>query len=325
MEFGIQVGNVDWPQLRDLAQTAEALGFGFLGLPDHLVHEGPERQHDPKALSYDPVLQAAVAAEATRTLRVGHLVLCNLFRQPAFTAQAIVSLDHLSGGRAFLGLGSGWTETEFRMTGIPFPEIGARLRMLDEAFTIIRSLWSQEATTFDGEFYHYRDAILWPKPLQQPRPPILVGGSGKGLLRIAARHADVVNIISDVGRAGYIRFAGVRAFGDAEFLARATFVREEAARLGRDPQSIRLSSIVFQTILTDSPAATRSTAEGMAGGMGIAPDAVLRHPLFLLGTPDECAAELRRRARTWGLAEVVFGVNQPALLRRLGEEVLPRV
>jgi alkanesulfonate monooxygenase SsuD/methylene tetrahydromethanopterin reductase-like flavin-dependent oxidoreductase (luciferase family) len=134
-----------------------------------------------------------------------------------------------------------------------------------------------------------------------------------------------VNLISDVGRAGYIRFAGVRAFGEADFLARSKFVRDEATRLGRDPKSLKISSIVFQTIITDSPAATRGAAEGMAGGMGIGPDEVLRHPLFLLGTPDECVTELRRRAQAWDLAEIVFGVRDPALLRRLGEEVLAKV
>jgi probable F420-dependent oxidoreductase len=319
------VGNLEWAALRDVAQQAEGLGFDFLTLPDHVVHEGPERARVEHALSYDPIMQAAVAAQATSRLRVGHLVLCNLFRHPVFTAQAIVSLDHLSGGRAFLGLGSGWTETEFRMTGIPFPEIGTRLRMLDEAFTCITGLWTQETTTFHGEFYRLDEATLWPKPLQRPRPPILVGGSGKGLLRVAAKHADVVNLISDVGRAGYIRMAGLRTFTEERFLARARFLRDEAQRIGRDPAAIALSAVVFQLMFTDSPAATRTMAEGTAGALGLTPDEVLRQPLFLLGTPDECVAELRRREREWGLAEMVFSASQPDLLERLGREVVARL
>ena len=85
---------------------------------------------------------------------IGHLVLCNLFRHPAITAQSLMTLDHLSSGRLLAGFGTGWTETEFRMTGIPFPRIAERLRMLDEALTCIKSLWTKEETTFAGEFYH---------------------------------------------------------------------------------------------------------------------------------------------------------------------------
>src|SRR5262245_51737895 len=153
MQFGLQIGNVDWNELRDSARKVEALGFDSIMMPDHIVHEGPEKQHDPSARSFDPILQAGVIAGATQKLRIGHLVLCNLFRHPVFTAQAIMSLDHLSGGRTFCGLGTGWTETEFRMTGIPFPDITTRLRMLDEALTCVRGLWTQEQTSFAGEFY----------------------------------------------------------------------------------------------------------------------------------------------------------------------------
>jgi len=324
-EFGVQVSNLEWQSLRDVAQEVEGLGFHFLTLPDHIVYEGPEREANLQHLAYDPIMQAAVAAEATKRLRIGHLVLCNLFRHPVFTAQALVSLDRLSAGRAFLGLGSGWTETEYRMTGIPFPAIKPRLEMLDEALTVIRMLWTQERTTFTGEYYRFRDAILWPKPQQRPHPPILLGGGGKGLLRIAAKHADVINIISEVGRAGYIALENTRLLTEEAFLAKARFVREEAARHGRDPRKIKVSAVVFQTMITDSPAATRAMAESFAGMLRLSPEAVLRFPLFLTGTPEECAAELGRRIREWELAEVVFSFPDPTLLRRIGEDILPHV
>jgi len=326
MKFGLQVSNIEWNELRDLAQTAEGMGFDAIMLPDHIVYEGPERQSDAQHLAYDPILQAAIVSEATRRVRIGHLVLCNLFRHPWFTAQCIGSLDHLSGGRAFLGLGSGWTETEFRMTGLPFPDITTRLRMLDEALTCIRGLWTQERTTCAGEFYQLRDAIQWPKPLQRPHPPILLGGSGKGLLRLAARHADVVNIVSDVGKAGYIALESTRRFDDAAFCDRVRFVRAEAARAGRDPQAVQISQTIFQLILTDSPAATQAMAENLAGMFGGSVEQVRRSPLFLLGTPEECVAELQRRGREWDLSEVVFSRPPDATtLRRLADEVLAHV
>jgi len=326
MEFGLQIANIEWQALRDTAQMAEELGFHSMMLPDHILYEGPEKQGDPHHLAYDPILQAAVIAESTRKLRVGHLVLCNLFRHPWFTAQGISSVDHISGGRAFLGLGSGWTETEFRMSGIPFPDIATRLRMLDEALSCIRALWTQEQATFDGEFYHLKDAIQFPKPVQQPHPPIVLGGGGKGLLRVAAKHADVVNIISEVGKAGYIKMATTSKFSDAGFKDKIGFLRAEAQRHGRTPKAIKISNVVFSPILTDSAAATKQTAENMAGMLGMSPDDIRRAPIFLIGTPEEWVTELKRRAREWELSEVVFSWSLgEAGMRTVAKEVLPYV
>lgn len=325
MEFGLQLANLGWDKLRDVAQMAEGLGFGALLVPDHIVAEGPERQFDPQFLAYDPMILAAIISEATKRARVGHLVLCNLFRHPAITAQSLTSLDHLSGGRLIAGLGTGWTEREFRMTGITFPDIATRLRMLDESLTCIRSLWMNEETTFAGEFYQFKDAILWPKPLQQPHPPILLGGSGKGLLRIAAKHANIVNIISDAGKPGYIALANVAKLTDESFRAKVRFVREEAERHGRDAKAIQISNVIFTTMLTESPEATRSTAESMAPMFNTTPEGMLHSPLALLGTPDECVSELRRRQREWELSQVIFSYSGTDNLRRLGQEVLPHV
>ena len=329
MRYGIQVANIEWQELRDVAQASEALGFDFLTLPDHIVYEGPEHQSDPHHLSYDPVLQAAIAAEATKKLRIGHLVLCNLFRHPVITAQLIASLDQLSGGRAFLGLGSGWTETEFKMTGIPFPPIAERLRMLDESLAVIRSLWTKEHTTFEGEFYNLKDAILWPKPAQQkPHPPILLGGGGKGLLRVAAKHADVMNVISEVGKQGYISISSMSTFGSDAFRAKVDFVRAEAKAHGRDPKSVAISQVVFQIMVTDSAAATRSMAEGMAGMFGATSETMPQVPLVLIGTPDEMVAELKRRQKAWDLSEIVFSyasLGGQKGLRRIAEQVMKHV
>ncbi|MGH7819871.1 MAG: TIGR03619 family F420-dependent LLM class oxidoreductase, partial [Candidatus Binatia bacterium] len=243
MEYGLQLANMDLAKLRDAAQAAEGLGYDLVTFPDHIVLEQTEGQYDPKALAWDPMVLAATVCDATKKIRVGHLVLCNLFRHPAITAQSLASLDQLSGGRLIAGLGTGWTESEFRMTGIPFPEIGVRIRMLDEALTCMRSLWANEETTFEGEFYRFRQAILWPKPVQRPHPPVLLGGSGRGILRLAAKHADVVNIISDVGKAGRITLESVKRLDDERFRDKIRFVRDEAKRLGRDPGAIRISNV----------------------------------------------------------------------------------
>jgi probable F420-dependent oxidoreductase len=325
MEFGIQLGNLDWQRLKDVARAAEQLGFHSIMMPDHIYHEGPERQANLDYFSYEAMVKAAVLIEATQRAEIGHLVLCNLFRHPAITAQALMSLDTLSGGRTFMGIGTGWTEHEFKMTGIPFPEIGVRLRMLDEALTVIRSLLTQDTTTFDGEFYHFHEAILHPKPVRKPYPPILLGGGGRGLLRLAAKHADVVNIISDAGRPGFIALDEIAKLTDTAFRKKVDFVRQEAARFGRDGRSIRISNVIFASIVTDSDDATRAAAQGLAGFFRMPAEVVGQTPLALVGTPEQCVAELKRRAKTWEVEQFVFSFSDEATMRRLAEDVVPHV
>jgi probable F420-dependent oxidoreductase len=323
MECGVQIGNAEFAQLKDLAQTAEGLGFDWVTMPDHIVYEGPEKQADLNHLSYDPYVRAAVVLEATKRVKVGHLVLCNLFRHPVITAQSLMSMDRLSDGRAFCGIGSGWTESEFRMTGIPYPDITTRLRMLDESLTVMRMLWSQDRTTFEGEFYRFQDAVLHPKPVQQPHMPILLGGGGRGLLRVAAKHADYINLISDSGKPGYISMAEVARMTDEAFRTKVRFIREETARQGRPARAVKISNVAFTTMITDSPEAAKAMSEAMAGFLGLPADLVPRSPLALIGTPEQCVAELRRRARDWEVEQVIFSIQQPAVLERIGRDILP--
>jgi len=324
MDCAIQLGWIEFDRLRDLSQAAEELGYSTIYFPDHLLAEGPERQAMGLP-SFDPMMQAAVVASGTSRIRIGHLVLCNLFRHPAVTARSLATLDQMSGGRMVAGLGSGWTETEFRMTGIPFPEIGPRLRMLDEALTCIRGLWGTEPFSYDGEFYHFREADLTPRPTQS-KPPFVLGGGGKGLLRIAAKHADVVNIVADTGRAGYIALANAIKLTEDTYRQKVSFLRAEADRAGRDGKAIRISGMLFTAQLTESRAEAAAVVEGIAGMFGLPPAAILGSPLFLIGTPDDCIAELRRRQRDWGLSEVVLsGAGASDLLERFGREILPHI
>lgn len=324
MEFAVQLGAVPLDRLADVAAEVEGLGYHTVYFPDHLLAEGPERQ--PMGIpAYDPMVQATVVATATRRVRIGHLVLCNLFRHPAVTARSLATLDQVSGGRMVAGLGSGWTESEFRMTGIDFPPIGPRLRMLDEALTCLRGLWGRAPFTFEGEFYRFREATLEPRPLQT-RPTVVLGGSGKGLLRVAARHADVVNIVADTGRAGYIAIANAVKLNDEAFREKVRFLRAEATRAGRDGAAIRMSAMIATVQITASRADADTAIESMAAMFGVSPHALRASPLFLVGTADECVAELRRRAREWELDEVVLsGMAGLDAISRFGREILPHV
>jgi alkanesulfonate monooxygenase SsuD/methylene tetrahydromethanopterin reductase-like flavin-dependent oxidoreductase (luciferase family) len=135
-----------------------------------------------------------------------------------------------------------------------------------------------------------------------------------------------VNIISDVGKAGYINMAKTRKFSDDAFKEKVRFVREEAQRHGRDPKAVKISNVIFQPMLTDSPAATRAMAENMAGMLHMSPDDIRRAPIFLLGTPEEWVVELKRRQREWDLAEVVFSWSLgDAGMRKVAKEVMPHV
>ncbi|MGD0117515.1 MAG: LLM class flavin-dependent oxidoreductase [Candidatus Binatus sp.] len=328
MEYGFQLFGVELAKVRDLAQTAEGMGFDLIVFPDHLVLEGPERQYDPHALLYDSISLAAIVAEATRKIRVGHLVLCNQFRHPAVVAQSLVTLDHISGGRLIAGLGAGWTEAEFRMTGIPFPPISERLSMLDESLDCIRSLWTNERTNFEGKHYQFRDAILWPKPLQQPHPPILLGGGGNGLLRIAAKHAEYVNIIPDAGKVGKFSVDNVKRMTDEAFRERISFVRAEARRAGRDPQAIKISNVMLVFMLVDTPAAAVQTIEAVASGIGMSPETLRASPIAMIATPEQCAIGLKRRINSWGVSQFIFGSflgMDEKQIRLLREEVIPRI
>jgi probable F420-dependent oxidoreductase len=327
MDFGLQLAGQPAADLVALARTAETLGFSTVYVPDHWAYEQRGGGGlDDKANAWEATTILGALATATTKIRLGALVLCNLFRHPGTTAQATTTLDHLSDGRAVLGLGAGWTRLEFEMMGAPFPDIQPRLRMLDEAVQIIKRLWTEERVTFAGEFYRLKDAISVPKPVQKPRPPVLLGGSGKGLLRIAAREADIVNVISDSGRAGTILPSEVAKLTDEAFRRKLDFVRTEARTAGRDPDAIKLGSTIFITMLVDDEEGGRNFATAIGGLFGLPEPEVRRMPMALIGTADECIAELRRRARDWGVTHYILsGYGSPANAERFAREVLAKV
>lgn len=324
MDFGLQLAGMPTRVLIDAARRAEDLGFAAVYVPDHLANEPPgSGRLDDQTPMWEALTVLGAIAAATSRVRLGGHVLCNLFRHPALTAQAMATLDNLSEGRAVLGIGAGWTKNEFDMSGIAFPEIQPRLRMLDESVRIIKSLWTESRTNFDGEFYHLRDAFLAAKPVQDPHPPILFGGSGKGLLRIAAREADVVNVIVDTGRAGTVLASEIAKLSEGGFRAKLDFVRREAKTHGREPT---LSTTIFVLAITNSSEEGAQIAAGIAAGFGLPAEGVQRMPIALVGTPDECAEELRRREREWGVSHlIVSGTSGLPVVERFASEVLPKL
>lgn len=202
MLFGYQNPSFLWPdsdphaifeRTRAAAQKAEAAGFVSFWLMDHLI------QLPMVGAADEPFLESwttlAALAAVTNRIRLGTMVSSIAYRNPALLAKMVAGVDIISGGRAILGIGAGWFQTEYRQYGYEFPEQPAvRIRQLDEGIQLIKALWTQPRATFAGKYFQVHEAILEPKPVQKPHPPILVGGGGEQLtLKVAAKQANMVN------------------------------------------------------------------------------------------------------------------------------------
>jgi F420-dependent oxidoreductase-like protein len=208
-----------WNAAVRIAQRAEELGFDSIWVYDHF-HNVPRPAHE--AVFECWTVMAAIS-QLTKRIRLGQMVGCNLYRPPALLAKITSTLDVISGGRVDWGIGAGWYENECRGYGYPFPVPKERIAMLRESVEIVKSMWSQEETTYDGKYYQLVRANCDPKPLQSPRPPIWIGGGGEQLtLRVVAQHADHSN------------FGGTAD----EFARKIEILKGHCAAVGRDPDEI---------------------------------------------------------------------------------------
>jgi F420-dependent oxidoreductase-like protein len=224
LRYGLKLSqNATIGQYQAVWRIADEAGFDHCWCMDHFATLGP-RDDGPIFEAW--ALLAAMAAATSRT-RVGCAVTGNTYRHPAVLAKAAVTVDHLSGGRLEFGIGAGWAENEHTMLGLPFGTAGDRADRLEEACQVIRSLWTQELTSFAGRHYQLTGAVAEPKPVQQPHPPIWIGGAGRRrTLRIAAQHASVWNAPG----------------GSPEEVADLSGVLDQhCADIGRDPSEIRRS------------------------------------------------------------------------------------
>ena len=226
------VQRTDWSSLRQAVVAADAGGFDDIWIDDHLLSDEGDADA-PKLEAWSTL--AAVAAVTTRA-KLGLLVSANTFRNPGLTAKLATTVDHISGGRAILGIGGGWFEDEHRAFGIDFGTgFGERLDRLAESVEVIRRLLDGERFSHDGRFYHLQDALAAPRPVQ-PQLPILIGGSGpQKTLRIVARHADLWN-----------------AYGSPASLAASdAILRERCAEVGRHEaeieRTVNLNVVVRKT------------------------------------------------------------------------------
>jgi alkanesulfonate monooxygenase SsuD/methylene tetrahydromethanopterin reductase-like flavin-dependent oxidoreductase (luciferase family) len=219
-----------WVQVLDDFRTAEDLGFDHAWLVDHLVDT--DGSPDLPCLEAWTLL-AALAAKTSR-IRLGVLVSSNTFRHPALLAKEAVTVDHVSGGRLILGIGTGWHEDEHRRFGIDLPPVGERVDRLEEAIVMIRGLTSQQRTTFAGRYYRLDDAPFQPHPVQA-HIPLLIAAHRPRMLRLAARYADQWDTFATL--------AGSATDGiETPVAERIAALDAACAEIGRDPAEIRRST-----------------------------------------------------------------------------------
>lgn len=305
-EFGIYVPQIvsEFSPLLDIARTAERTGFDQLWLYDHLWSPGL-----PEHPSLEAWTTATALLTATTTLRVGALVLCNNFRHPVVLGRMATTLDVISGGRVEFGLGSGSIRDEHTRAGLPWGTAAERAGRLGEALEIITSMFAHERTSFAGTHYRVDDVPNTPGPVQRPRPPIHIGGTGpKYTLPLVARYADVWNIPT-YGLPDQRRLSGL--------------LDAECERVGRDPAEIRRSHQAVLALATDDHELpeVRARARRHFGAEAFALDE------GYVGTPAMVADRLGERAEQ-GLDAVVFmiGAKQAvATMELFAAEVAPRL
>jgi F420-dependent oxidoreductase-like protein len=295
MRFGaaLWLNRTSWPEVRDAALAAEAVGWDAVYVDDHLLTDEGEWT----GARFEGWSILASLASLTNRVRLGLLVGANTFRNPGLTAKLASTLDHLSAGRTILGLGAGWFEREHSAFGIPFlSTAGERLDRLDEAVGIIRRLLDGERFDHVGAFYSLRDGLIAPRPIQ-PRLPMLIGGSGpRKTLRTTARYADMWN-----------------GYGDPATIARTSSQLEErCAEVGRRYADIE-RSVTLDIVIRDDLRTAQVAYANQLAHHGIDPDVGTSDPelgVAVGGSPGRVADYVGRYAEL-GLSEIVFVFRTP--------------
>lgn len=268
--------DVDWAQWQAIVAAAEAAGLDAVFRSDHYSSVvGAEHRG-----GYDAWTTIAALGAVTERIRLGTLVTPVTFRHPALLAKAVVTADHVSGGRVELGVGAGWHEVEHRRWGFGFPPLGERMEILDEQLGIIDAMWTRDRVEHRGGHYRIEDLDPRPRPFQRPRPPIIVGGTGgPRSLALAARYADEYNTVSA---------------SPAECRARREALSRACMAVRRPADSIRLS--VMTTAILGEDAAEVSAGAGAAAARLLIddPSELLRRESQrgVVGTPEQARERL---------------------------------
>ncbi len=305
--FGIQTTPQDftYEELVRIWKDAEALGFDSAWVFDHFIPIMGANVDGPCLEGW--TLLSALAAQTSK-IRIGVLVTGNTYRNPALLAKMATTVDHISNGRLYFGIGAGWFELEHRAYGFPFYDARERARRLEEALQVIKKLWTEDHPSFKGKYYWLENAPFAPKNVQKPHPPIVIGGQGKKwIVPLVGRYGDGWN--APIG------------LSPEEIRERMNIIHRECERAGRKSCDIEVSAFLVLYSITDVPLAGPVLR---LGARMIAGERIQRS--LLAGTPDEIAKRIQSFVDV-GVDHIIMNIQpeyDPALLRRFASEVMPR-
>ncbi len=283
--FGVQGRNMGPRQAwLESVRRVEDAGYSTYLVLDHFVR------------GLDPVAALGAAAIATSTLRLGSMVFDNDFRHPAVLAKAAATIDVLSDGRLELGIGAGWLREEYEQTGISFDPPGLRIDRMIETVRFLKQVFTGDQVSFAGTHYTMTDLKMPPRPVQQPHPPLVIGGGSKRILSVAGQEADIVGLTTRALPDGRKDVADMTAEAVHRKIG---WVREAA---GERFDDLELTMMVSDVVVTDDRMAA---AERLAAAIGVTAAEVLASPLVLIGSADSMVEDLQRRREEFGLSYIV--------------------
>ena len=284
--FGFSLDGLDEPQeIARRVRRAEDIGYSSVVMTDHFDDR------------HGPLVALTAIALATTSLRVGTLVLANDYRHPAVLAKELASLDQVSDGRLEIGIGAGWMASDYEQAGIGFDRPGVRIERLDEAISVLEGCFGEGPFDFEGDHYTIKGLDSRPKPVQKPRPPLLVAGGGHRMLALAARRADIVGINPSLHSGAIDEHAGPTATAEATD-SKLAVVRDAA---GDRFDALELQTRVHLAVITDDAFALASAA---APAFGITAEQALASPHALVGTVEECVATIEGWRERWGISYI---------------------
>ncbi len=298
--FAISMPALDRPPAlwRNEIRRIEDLGFSSVAVSDHFTG----------GWAMDPIVAMTVAAEATTRLRVLGMVFCNDFRHPVLLHKSMANLDVYSGGRVEIGLGAGWMREDYDAAGMPYDSGEVRVDRLAEAIDVITGLFARAPLTYQGDHYRITDLDGLPKPVQQPRPPLLVGGGSRRVLELAGRTADIVGInprlAPDVDP-----FAAVADMSPQRIGQKVAWARAAAIAAGRDPNALDYQLRIFDLRVSGGDTEQRSTS---SHALRASPEALAASPSVLHGPVEQCAEKLLATREQYGINYIHLGSNVDA-------------
>ena len=286
MDFGIVLPlfgrNVNWNMILQIAREAERLGYDSLWVSDHLISPGGS------PYTIEPWTVLSALASVTRKVRLGTYVICNQFRHPSIVAKMASTLDHISEGRVDLGLGAGWLRSEHIAFGFPWDKHESRVERLRESIEIIKKLWIGNSVSYASKFFQIKNANLQPKPIQNPHPPLWVGGNSGAIMQIVAELGD-----------GWIPVLPTpRQIADG-----ISYIRKIMKQVRREPEKLQIAyGGSGCALIAENEELVKKMAEPLVRSMG---KSIEKSPC-IIGTPVQCRRKIEHYQKA-GAQKIVAG------------------